>query len=192
MLRIFDLLIAMFLGLFCLPIFLLIGSLVYLDSGLPIIYRQDRVGKNCRVFSLFKFRTMIRNAENMGAELRVIENDPRITRTGTFLRKWSLDELPQLINVIKGDMSMVGPRPIVVKHLSRLTVDQNQRHKIRPGITGLAQVTGRKSLSWPQRFEYDLQYVKRNNLFLYFQIIFKTFIVILSNKDVYNSKKSWR
>lgn len=146
------------------------------------------MGENGDVFKIYKFRTMVENAESKGSGIYTSKGDPRITKAGHFLRKTSLDELPQLLNVIKGDMSLVGPRPPVPYHpykYNEYSDKQQKRFTVKPGITGFAQVSGRNKLSWDERIEYDVKYVENYSLFLDFKILFKTFAKLLKKEEIY-------
>ena len=153
-----------------------------------MFFLQERLGKNGDVFKIYKFRTMVENAESKGSGIYTSKGDPRITKIGHFLRKTSLDELPQLLNVIKGDMSLVGPRPPVPYHpykYNEYSDKQRKRFTVKPGITGFAQVSGRNKLSWDERIEYDVEYVENYSLFLDFKILFNTFLTVFKNNDIY-------
>lgn len=167
------------------PVLLLCALAVYLDDGWPIFYIQERVGRSGRVFPFFKFRTMVRNAERMGAGMEIEERDPRITRTGHFLRRWSLDELPQLLNILRGEMSVVGPRPTLAYQVARYTPRQRRRLEVRPGLTGLAQVSGRNRLPWPERIELDIEYIDRYTPWLDLVLIARTFGILRDASVVY-------
>ena len=192
--------------IFVLPILLVIIPIIYLfilvSDGYPAIYKQERVGKNGKIFTLYKFRTMDHSSdENIheehyknltkaqtvepsltpGNPIR-IENDDRITKIGQFLRKTSLDELPNLFNVLFGEMSIVGPRPLVKYESDLLGKYQKDRHSVKPGITGLAQTQGRLDLSLQERLYWDLDYVKKYNLVLDLKIIFQTVMSVISRK----------
>ncbi|MEC7840699.1 MAG: sugar transferase [Actinomycetota bacterium] len=199
---IFDITIMVFL----IPVFLFFFPIIYLliiiSDGYPAIYVQQRVGKNDKIFKLFKFRTMdessdedlheehykkLANKETIEPSLKPgnpirIENDDRITKIGLFLRKTSLDELPNVINVLKGEMSTVGPRPLVVYESKLLGDYQKKRHSVKPGITGLAQVQGRLDLSLQERLYWDIEYVENYNIVLDFKILFQTIISVISRK----------
>jgi lipopolysaccharide/colanic/teichoic acid biosynthesis glycosyltransferase len=160
--RLLDLGIAVPALVFLTPVLLLIAALIRLDSRGAILFRQDRIGKDGRVFRMYKFRTMIEGGERTGSGLFNYSNDPRVTRVGGVLRATSLDELPQLFNVIKGEMSLVGPRPPVEYELGDFRdFDANLRRRfdVKPGVTGLAQINGRNELSWDQKIAFDLEYV---------------------------------
>ena len=199
---IFDITIMVFL----IPVFLFFFPIIYLliiiSDGYPAIYVQERVGKSGKIFKLFKFRTMDESSDEdlheehykkladeetiepslePGNPIR-IENDDRITKIGLFLRKTSLDELPNVINVLKGEMSTVGPRPLVVYESKLLGDYQKKRHSVKPGITGLAQVQGRLDLSLQERLYWDIEYVENYNIVLDFKILFQTIISVISRK----------
>ena len=176
-----------------LPIFVLVALLVKTTSPGPIFFVQERLGINGSVFKLFKFRTMIENAEKMGTGLFSYEDDPRITRVGNFLRNSSLDELPQLINVFLGDMSLVGPRPAVTYELgeySELPARAKIRFRVKPGITGLAQVSGRNDLNWDQKIKLDNRYIalrRKMGIFLDLKILFQTVWIVLRRDNTIES-----
>jgi len=170
-----------------LPLFLLIAVFIKLDDGGPVFFRQERAGKTGQLFRIFKFRTMVRNAEKIGAGVFVEEEDPRITRVGKFLRHTSLDELPQLINIFKGEMSLVGPRPTLPYQVEQYDENQRRRLDVKPGVTGWAQVNGRSSLSWPERIELDLWYIDNWRLGLDFKILLRTVKVVLEKSNLYKA-----
>lgn len=186
--RILDFLFSLIILLILLPLFLVVAILIKLDSKGPVIFKQSRLGKDGNVFKVWKFRTMIDNAEKMGTGLTTAQNDPRITRVGKILRKASIDELPQLINVLKGDMSFIGPRPAPVHHLKQYNENERQRLKVLPGITGWAQVNGRNILTWPERIEKDIWYVNNISFLLDLKIAFKTIKVVLLSEGVYSGR----
>jgi lipopolysaccharide/colanic/teichoic acid biosynthesis glycosyltransferase len=167
------------------PVLLLCAAAVYLDDGWPVFYVQERVGRDGRPFPFFKFRTMVRNAEKIGAGYEIEEKDPRITRTGHFLRRWSLDELPQLFNILRGEMSVVGPRPTLAYQVATYTPHQRRRLEVRPGLTGLAQVTGRNRLPWPERIELDIKYIDNYTPWLDLALIARTFGILKDSGSVY-------
>lgn len=183
--RAFDIFAAGFAVIALSPVFLACALAVLIDDGWPIFYVQERVGKKGRKFPFFKFRTMVRNAERMGAGYEISQNDSRITRTGEFLRRWSLDELPQLFNVLRGEMSLVGPRPTLAYQVEKYDARQRRRLEVLPGLTGLAQVSGRNSLTWPQRIELDIFYIDNYSFALDLEIIFRTFGVLLNDDGIY-------
>ncbi|MBR3568285.1 MAG: sugar transferase [Salinivirgaceae bacterium] len=168
------------------PLFLVLAVMVKIDSKGPAIFVQDRLTLNGRVFKMLKFRTMVVNAEHQGTGAYSFGNDPRITRVGGLLRKLSLDELLQLVNIFKGDMSFVGPRPILTYHpckYEEYTDNEKRVFTVRPGITGWAQVNGRNTVDWVQRFELNEWYVDNVSLWLDLKIVFKTFIQVFSAKE---------
>jgi undecaprenyl phosphate N,N'-diacetylbacillosamine 1-phosphate transferase len=173
------------------PLFILISVLIKLDSKGPVIFIQQRVGKNQKLFNIYKFRTMIPDAINIGNGVYTEENDPRITRIGSFLRKTSLDELPQLLNIFWGDMSFIGPRPTLEYQVKQYSDFQKKRLIMKPGVTGLAQISGRNSISWPERIKYDVQYVENWSLGLDLKIFLKTFSVIFKREGLYGEKEKF-
>ena len=158
---------------------------IRLESPGPVIYRQRRVGLNGRPFDVLKLRTMVDGAEHIGAGLAVNENDSRITRVGELLRRTSLDELPNLVNVLRGEMSIIGPRPTLQFQVDEYTERQRGRLAIRPGITGWAQVNGRASLPWPERIELDLYYIEHRSLALDLEILRRTAGAVFGGSGVY-------
>jgi len=171
------------------PLFLGVAVAIKLDSSGPVFFRQERAGKDGRVFKIFKFRTMVVDAETMGAGVFVEKEDSRITKVGKWLRDTSLDELPQLINVLLGEMSLVGPRPTLPYQVERYDERQRQRLLLRPGITGWAQVSGRNSLTWPEKIELDIWYVENWSLRLDIKILWQTIYVIFDKQDLYSGLK---
>ena len=173
--RLFDLAIILVLAPVWLPVSAVVAVLVWVNLGRPVLFAQDRAGLNGRPFTLYKFRTML---EGDGPDAE------RLTRFGRFLRASSLDELPELWNVLKGEMSLVGPRPLPVRYLPRYTPEQNRRHEVLPGITGWAQVHGRNALDWETKFRYDVDYVDNRSMGLDLKILWMTFWQILAAKDI--------
>ncbi|MGC2372640.1 MAG: sugar transferase [Solirubrobacteraceae bacterium] len=161
---------------------------IRLESRGHPIYRQRRVGRDGREFDLFKLRTMVAGAEHIGAGLAVNENDSRVTRVGALLRRTSLDELPNLINVVRGDMSLVGPRPTIPVQVAQYTERQRGRLLLRPGITGWAQVNGRTSLPWSERIELDLHYIEHRSLALDLRILWRTVAIVLGGSGLYKGE----
>ena len=163
------------------PVMAATAVAVCADVGRPVLFRQDRVGLGGRVFRLFKFRTM---TEARGGDGRLRSDDERLTRVGRFLRASSLDELPQLLNVLRGDMSLVGPRPLLVQYLARYSPVQARRHEVKPGITGLAQVAGRNALSWPEKLALDVAYVDQQSLVLDLKILARTVAAVIRRDGI--------
>ncbi|WP_066632788.1 sugar transferase [Desulfolucanica intricata] len=180
--RCFDFFMALLLLILFSPVFLGIALLIKLTSPGEIIFKQQRLGLDGQVFWMYKFRSMVKNAVNMGSGMFIEQNDPRITPVGKFLRKTSLDELPQLLNVLKGEMSLVGPRPAPLHHLDKYDPWQIKRLNVRPGITGWAQVNGRVALYWPERIEMDLWYINHYSFWLDIKILFLTLVSVFRSK----------
>lgn len=178
-----DIFFSLLLIALLIPLFILVYILIkILDPG-PIFFKQERVGLNEKIFLIYKYRTMVVNADKIGPVLTQ-DNDPRITRLGKFLRHSSIDELPQLINVLKGEMSIIGPRPEVPSIVKTYTDTQRKVFEVKPGITGWAQVHGRDSLSIEEKSVYDIDYVNRISLFLDLKVFFLTFPALLSSKGI--------
>jgi lipopolysaccharide/colanic/teichoic acid biosynthesis glycosyltransferase len=192
--RALDIVAGTLVGIFLSPVLLCLAVAVVLDSRGGALFRQSRLGIQGRPFTMYKFRTMVPGAANMGDGLACYGEDPRVTRVGKFLRRWSLDELPQLWNIITGDMSLVGPRPPVVDELGpldRLPPEALIRFCVKPGVSGLAQVSGRNELSWPEKIVYDAEYVerlRREGLVLDFKIAIGTLGVLFSKRGLYDIK----
>jgi lipopolysaccharide/colanic/teichoic acid biosynthesis glycosyltransferase len=175
MTRVRDILVALAVLVVTAPLVAAVAAAVRLDIGAPVLFRQRRIGLGGRPFTLYKFRTMRDGAG---------DDDARLTRLGRALRVLSLDELPQFWNVLRGDMSLIGPRPLLPQYLDRYTPEQARRHEVRPGITGLAQVLGRNGLSWEERFALDVQYVDRHGLGLDVWILYRTIVVVVGRQGV--------
>ena len=167
------------------PILALAAVAIRLESLGPIIYRQRRSGLHGDEFEVLKLRTMVDGAEHKGAGLAINENDSRITRVGTFLRRTSLDELPNLVNVLRGEMSLIGPRPTLPVQVEQYTARQRGRLQIKPGLTGWAQVNGRASLPWSERIELDLYYIEHRSLALDLKILRRTASIVLGGSGTY-------
>jgi len=191
--RAVDLLLAGLLLAVGAPVFAIAALAIKLESSGPVFYRQRRVGRDGVPFELWKLRTMVPGAEAMGAGIYVLEGDPRITRTGRLLRRFSLDELPNLVNVLKGDMAIVGPRPTVQEQVDRYTERQRRRLDVKPGITGWAQINGRTSLLWPERIELDVWYVENRSFRLDLRILLKTARMLATGHGLYSEdlKQGW-
>ncbi|HPM75966.1 MAG TPA: sugar transferase [bacterium] len=183
--RAFDLLLTVPVLLIGAPFLLAIALAIRLDSPGPIFFRQERLGRDGRAFRLWKFRTMVEGAATMGDGLNVGDRDWRITRVGHFLRTWSLDELPQLFNVLAGEMSLVGPRPALPEHAAQYDATQRRRLRLAPGLTGLAQVSGRNALSWDEKLAKDVEYVQKWSFWRDLKIMVKTFPVVLGREGLY-------
>jgi lipopolysaccharide/colanic/teichoic acid biosynthesis glycosyltransferase len=175
------------------PLLAVAALLIKLESRGAVFYRQRRVGRDGEPFELWKLRTMVPGAETMGAGIYVLEGDPRITRVGRLLRRFSLDELPNLVNVLKGDMAIVGPRPTVQEQVDRYTDRQRLRLAVKPGITGWAQVNGRTSLPWPERIELDVWYVEHRSFALDLRILAKTARMLATGHGLYSEdlRQGW-
>lgn len=184
--NIIDLFCGLFIFIFLIPILIILSILVFLSMGSPIFFKQERIGKNNKPFIMYKFRTM---REPKEGENRLLSDADRVTKVGAFLRKTSLDELPEIINVIKGEMSLVGPRPLLDLHLELFNDQQLKRHDVKPGMTGLAQVMGRQSLSFTQRTDLDVKYVDNLSLWLDIKIIVKTILVVLGADGIKTGQK---
>jgi lipopolysaccharide/colanic/teichoic acid biosynthesis glycosyltransferase len=167
------------------PILLVAAIAIRLESRGPIVYRQRRSGLHGHEFDVLKLRTMVDGAEHKGAGLAINENDPRITRVGALLRRTSLDELPNLVNVLRGEMSLIGPRPTLPVQVAQYTERQRGRLAIKPGITGWAQVNGRASLPWSERIELDLYYIEHRSPALDVEILRRTVSMVLGGSDLY-------
>jgi lipopolysaccharide/colanic/teichoic acid biosynthesis glycosyltransferase len=191
--RALDLLVASLALALAAPVLALAAILIKLESRGPVFYRQRRVGRGGAPFELWKLRTMVPGAETMGAGIYVVEGDPRITRTGRLLRRVSLDELPNLVNVLRGEMAIVGPRPTVQEQVDRYTERQRRRLEVRPGITGWAQINGRTSLPWPERIELDVWYVEHRSLRLDLRILARTVRMLATGHGLYSDdlRQGW-
>lgn len=183
---IIDIFFGFIIFILLLPILLLLSFFVFFSMGSPIFFKQERIGKNNKPFIMYKFRTM---REPKEGENRLLSDADRVTKVGAFLRKTSLDELPEIINVIKGEMSLVGPRPLLDLHLELFNDQQLKRHDVKPGMTGLAQVMGRQSLSFTQRTDLDVKYVDNLSLWLDIKIIVKTILVVLGADGIKTGQK---
>jgi lipopolysaccharide/colanic/teichoic acid biosynthesis glycosyltransferase len=175
------------------PLLALAAIAIRLESRGPVFYRQLRVGRDGEPFELWKLRTMVPGAETLGAGIYVVEGDPRITRVGKLLRRFSLDELPNLVNVLRGEMALVGPRPTVQEQVDRYTDRQRRRLEVRPGITGWAQINGRTSLPWPERIELDVWYVEHRSFRLDLRILLRTARMLATGHGLYSEdlKQGW-
>lgn len=184
--RILDIILSLIAIIITLPIFLIVGILILIFIGQPAIFRQKRPGKNEKIFTMYKFRTMTNKKDEDG---NLLPDELRLTKLGKFLRKTSLDEIPEFINILKGDMSFVGSRPLLVEYLPYYTEEEHHRHDVRPGLTGLAQVNGRNLLNWDDRFKKDIEYVNNITFKNDLKIAFKTILIVLKKEGI-NSKKT--
>ncbi len=179
--RTFDVVVSAILFLMIAPIVFALGLAIRLSMGSPVFYRQNRVGLRNAPFAILKLRTMDESRDHTGA---LLPDEARITRLGLLLRRTSLDELPQLWNVLRGDMSLVGPRPLPVKYLPRYSKKQARRHEVRPGVTGLAQINGRNAITWEKKFALDAWYVDNRNLRLDLAILTKTLWRVMAQRGI--------
>ena len=176
-----DFSVSLFGLIFISPVFILITVCLFVaNSGKPFFF-QARPGKNAKIFKLIKFKTMNDKRDKDG---NLLPDQERLTKTGKFVRKTSLDEIPQLINVLKGDMSLIGPRPLLIEYLPLYSEEQNRRHEVRPGITGWAQVNGRNAISWKQKFEYDIWYVDHISFLFDMKILWMTIIKVFKSEGI--------
>jgi len=181
-----DIILSLLVLIVLSPILLIIALLVLNKMGRPILFKQARPGLNEHIFTIYKFRTMTQSTDQNN---QLLSDSQRLTKFGRFLRSTSLDELPELFNIIKGDMSIVGPRPLLIEYLAYYSESEKLRHTVRPGLTGLAQVNGRNGLSWVKKFELDVEYIETVTLANDFMIIFKTVFNVFTRKNI-NSDKS--
>lgn len=179
--RTFDTLVSLFLIVLLLPVIIFLAILIRCKLGSPILFTQDRPGLNNKIFKMYKFRSMTDTCDENG---KLLADKERITKFGSFLRSSSLDELPGLWNILKGDMSLVGPRPLLVEYLDYYSVTELKRHNVRPGLTGLAQTSGRNNLAWDERLKMDVDYVNNQSFLLDVKILFMTFIKVIKKEDV--------
>ncbi len=181
-----DFILSLFAIVILSPVFLVLSILIKRKLGKPVLFKQERPGKDERIFKMYKFRTMTNARDKKG---NLLSDEKRLTSFGKKLRSTSLDELPELINILKGDMSIVGPRPLLVKYLPLYNDKQKKRHKVRPGITGLAQVHGRNAINWEQKFEWDIKYVDNITFWGDVKIILDTIKTVLRREGI-NSRDS--
>jgi len=179
--RIFDLISGLVgIIIFAIPFLIIIIIIKTISKG-PVFFKQFRPGRNGKLFILYKFKTMTELKDESG---NLLPDEKRLTKIGIFLRRFSLDEIPELWNVMKGDMSLVGPRPLLEEYLERYTPEQSRRHEVKPGITGWAQVNGRNAITWEEKFKYDIWYVDNKTLWLDFKIIFMTIIKVIKGEGI--------
>lgn len=179
--RLFDIIVSLVCLVIFSPILIILSIMIYFKLGSPVIFKQERPGKNGKIFKMLKFRTMLNTVDEHG---ELLPNEQRLTPFGNMLRKTSLDELPEFINVLKGDMSLVGPRPLLCEYLELYTPEQNRRHEVKPGITGYAQVNGRNSIGWEERFKLDVYYVDHYNFLLDMKILFMTVFKVFKRDGI--------
>lgn len=186
--RLFDIITSIIILLvFSIPI-IITGLIIYFRLGSPVIFKQKRPGLHGKPFYIYKFRTMTNETDSEG---NLLPNEERITATGKIMRKLSLDELPQLFNVLKGDISLVGPRPLLMEYLPLYNKEQARRHDVRPGITGWAQVNGRNNISWEERFKLDVWYVDNQSFLLDIKILFLTVLKVFKREDINPDNKEF-
>lgn len=183
--RLLDITISLIVLIFLLPLMSLIYLLVIINLGSPAFFLQERVGKDNKIFKMIKFRTMKNSTDKNG---NLLSDNERVTKFGSFLRSFSLDELPELINILKGDMSLVGPRALLVQYLGLYNDEQIRRHEVLPGLTGWAQINGRNSITWSEKFKLDVWYVDNWSLWLDIKIFFLTFWKVLKREGINQSE----
>lgn len=176
-----DKMLSLLLIIFFSPVYIMVGLLIYIKIGDPILFRQKRPGLKGKIFGIYKFRTMTNEKDKDG---NLLPDEQRLVGIGKFIRSTSLDELPQLFNVLKGEMSFVGPRPLLIEYLDLYNDEQKRRHDVKPGITGWAQVNGRNAISWEQKFEYDVWYVDNQSFWLDMKILWMTFLKVVKRNDI--------
>jgi len=181
---IFDKFLALFLIILFLPIYIVLSLLILLKIGRPILFKQKRPGYKEKIFGIYKFRTMSNEKDENG---NLLPDEQRLIGIGKFIRSTSLDELPQLFNVLKGEMSFVGPRPLLIEYLEVYNNEQKRRHSVLPGITGWAQVNGRNAITWEQKFTYDVWYVDNQSFLLDIKILWMTFLKVIKRSDISSS-----
>ena len=179
--RFFDFILSLIALIVLSPVILIVAILVRIKLGSPIIFCQERPGKNEKIFKMYKFRSM---TDERDAQGNLLPDEIRLTLFGKKLRSTSLDELPELFNILKGDMSIVGPRPLLVKYLPRYNKEQRHRHDVRPGLTGWAQVNGRNAISWEDKFKLDVEYTRKSSFFMDLKIIFMTIKSVLNHAGI--------
>ena len=180
----FDKTLALFLIILFSPVYIVVSLLIFFKMGKPILFRQKRPGYKEEIFGIYKFRTMTNEKDANG---NLLPDDKRLVGIGKFIRSTSLDELPQLFNVLKGEMSFVGPRPLLIEYLPLYNQKQKRRHDVKPGITGWAQVNGRNAISWEQKFDYDVWYVDNQSFWLDIKILWLTFLKVVKRSDISSS-----
>ncbi len=182
--RLFDITLSLILIVVFLPFYIIVTILILTKMGSPILFRQQRPGLNSNIFGIYKFRTMTNEKDKNG---ELLADEKRLLGLGKTIRSLSLDELPQIFNVLKGEMSFVGPRPLLIEYLDKYNDTQKRRHDVKPGITGWAQVNGRNAISWEQKFEYDVWYVDNQSFWLDIKILWMTFLKVVKRSDISSS-----
>lgn len=182
--RLLDVMISVFVLMLFSPILIILAILIRINLGAPIIFKQKRPGKNGKIFEIYKFRTMNSDKDVHG---NLLPDNERLTSFGRFIRSTSLDELPELINILKGEMSLVGPRPLLVEYLNLYNDEQKHRHDVLPGLTGWAQVNGRNAISWNEKFKYDLEYVENMSFLFDLKVVFYTIKIVLTRSGINQS-----
>lgn len=180
-----DLILSLMAIIILSPVLIVVTFLIRIKLGNPVLFKQKRPGLNGEIFTIYKFRTMTDEKDENG---ELLPNRMRLTKFGRILRGTSLDELPELFNIIKGDMSIIGPRPLLIEYLPLYNEKQKHRHDVRPGLSGLAQVNGRNAISWEQKFDYDIEYVETISFLLDFKLIVQTFLKVFKREDVNKSE----
>ena len=183
--RVMDFILSLMAIIVLSPILLLVAILVRVKLGGPVLFKQERPGLNKKIFMMYKFRTMTDERDESG---ELLPNHIRLTKFGKILRSTSLDELPELFNILIGDMSIIGPRPLLIEYLPLYNTHQQRRHDVRPGLSGLAQVNGRNTISWEEKFEYDVNYVENISFLLDFKIVFQTVLKVFKREGVNSSE----
>lgn len=184
--RFLDIIISLIFILCFWWLYIVITILVRIKLGSPVLFKQDRPGLNEKIFKMYKFRTMTDEKDKSG---NLLPDAERLTKFGKFLRSTSLDEIPEFFNILRGDMSLIGPRPLLVEYLNYYTNDEKKRHNVRPGISGWAQVNGRNSLSWEEKFRYDIEYVEKLSFLFDFKIVLLTIKKVLKREDISDFKE---
>ena len=183
----FDKTLALFLIILFSPIYIIVSLIILWKMGSPILFRQKRPGKDEKIFDIYKFRTMTNEKDKDGD---LLPDEQRLVGVGKFIRSTSLDELPQLLNVLRGEMSFVGPRPLLIEYLDLYNEKQKRRHDVKPGITGWAQVNGRNAISWEQKFDYDVWYADNQSFALDMKILWMTFLKVVKRSDISSSSSA--
>jgi len=183
--RLFDIILSLILIILLSPFLIITALLVFFKIGKPILFKQIRPGLNEQLFTIYKFRTM---SNEKGKNGELLSDKERLKEVGIFIRKSSLDELPQLLNVLKGEMSFIGPRPLLVEYLDLYSETQKRRHNLKPGISGWAQVNGRNAISWEEKFNHDIWYVANQSFLLDMKILWMTFLKVLKRSDITSDK----